>query len=78
MQRIPPRTDTGYSDGSKADFLGGSAKQLSDLRAPPGNRLEALFGNREGQHSISIIQQYRICFEWRDEGPANVEIVDYH
>jgi toxin HigB-1 len=49
-----------------------------DLRLPPGNRLEALTGNRRGQHSIRINDQYRICFLWTDEGPDLVEIVDYH
>ncbi len=51
---------------------------LSDLRIPPGNRLEALKGNREGQHSIRINSQWRICFIWTQAGPAAVEIVDYH
>lgn len=55
-----------------------AAKELRDLRAPPGNRLEALQGDREGQHSIRINEQWRICFEWSDDGPAQVEIVDYH
>ena len=55
-----------------------SAAALADLRAPPGNRLEALAGNRAGQHSIRINDQYRICFVWTAEGPGRVEIVDYH
>lgn len=55
-----------------------AAKELRDLRSPPGNRLEALHGNRDGQHSIRINEQWRICFEWTDDGPANVEILDYH
>ncbi|MDR6497516.1 proteic killer suppression protein [Burkholderia ambifaria] len=55
-----------------------AAKELRDLRAPPGNRLEALHGDREGRHGIRINDQWRICFEWTDDGPANVEIVDYH
>ena len=54
------------------------SKILRDLLAPPGNRLEALKGNRKGQHSIRINDQWRICFTWTDEGPTNVEIVDYH
>lgn len=54
------------------------ARQLQDLRVPPGNRLEALKGNREGQHSIRINDQWRICFIWTQGGPANVEIADYH
>ena len=54
------------------------AGQLDDLRIPPGNRLEALKGNRVGQHSIRINDQFRICFRWTPAGPADVEIVDYH
>ncbi|MFZ1282661.1 MAG: type II toxin-antitoxin system RelE/ParE family toxin [Propionicimonas sp.] len=55
-----------------------AAEALEDLRVPPGNRLEALHGDRAGQHSIRINQQWRICFTWTDAGPADVEIVDYH
>ena len=55
-----------------------SASQLTDLRAPPGNHLETLSGERLGQHSIRINQQYRICFVWTTQGPDKVEIVDYH
>ncbi|WP_374604831.1 type II toxin-antitoxin system RelE/ParE family toxin [Arenimonas sp.] len=55
-----------------------AAVVLRDLATPPGNHLEALRGDRAGQHSIRINQQYRICFVWTDEGPTNVEIVDYH
>lgn len=51
---------------------------LDDLRVPPGNRLEALKGNREGQHSIRINDQYRICFRRTSAGAEDVEIVDYH
>lgn len=54
------------------------ARVLQDLRVPPGNRLEALKGERKGQHSIRINDQWRICFEWHDGGPGNVEIIDYH
>jgi proteic killer suppression protein len=54
------------------------AGRLSDLRVPPGNRLEALKGDREGQHSIRVNEQYRLCFRWTAAGPADVEIVDYH
>ena len=54
------------------------AEELRDLRAPPGNRLEALTRERTGQHSIRINDQYRICFRWTDAGPEDVEIVDYH
>ncbi|WP_026988889.1 type II toxin-antitoxin system RelE/ParE family toxin [Fodinicurvata fenggangensis] len=57
-----------------------AAKSLTDLRQLPGNRLEALKGDRQGQYSIRINNQWRICFEWSAEadGPENVEIVDYH
>ena len=55
-----------------------SAVDLKDLRAPPANRLEALKGNREGQHSIRINDQLRVCFRWTDAGATDVEIVDYH
>lgn len=54
------------------------AVQLGDLRSPPGNRLEALKGNRKGQWSIRINDQWRICFVWSEQGPRDVEIVDYH
>lgn len=54
------------------------AGTLADLRAPPGNRLEALKGDRAGQHSIRINDQWRICFRWTDKGPEGVEIIDYH
>ena len=55
-----------------------SAGLLDDLRVPPGNRLEALSGKRRGQYSIRINEQYRICFQWTEDGPSDVEIVDYH
>ena len=54
------------------------AEALQDLRIPPGNRLEKLSGSRHGQMSIRINDQWRICFTWTKEGPADVEIVDYH
>ena len=54
------------------------AGELGDLRVPPGNRLEALRGDRAGQHSIRIYDQYRICFRWTTSGPEDVEIIDYH
>ena len=54
------------------------ALALSDLRVPPGNRLEALAGDRTGQHSIRINDQFRICFRWVEGGAEDVEIVDYH
>jgi proteic killer suppression protein len=55
-----------------------AAHTLEFLRSPPGNRLEALRGDRKGQHSIRINNQFRICFCWADDGPTDVEIVDYH
>jgi proteic killer suppression protein len=55
-----------------------AAEALSDLRTPPANRLERLVGNRAGQHSIRINDQWRICFEWRDGHAYRVEITDYH
>ena len=55
-----------------------AARQLEDLRVPPGTRLEALTGDRAGQHSIRINDQWRICFRWLEGGAEDVEIVDYH
>lgn len=55
-----------------------AAMNINDLRLPPSNRLETLKGNRKGQHSIRINQQYRICFKWRAGHAYDVEIVDYH
>lgn len=55
-----------------------AAQTLDFLKAPPGNRLEALKGDRRGQHSIRINGQWRVCFVWADVGPIEVEIVDYH
>lgn len=55
-----------------------NARSLSDLRAPPGNRLQALVGNRSGQHSVRVNDQWRICFVWRSGDAYDVEIVDYH
>jgi toxin HigB-1 len=54
------------------------AASLEDMRVPPGNRLEALHGNRKGQWSIRINDQFRVCFRWGADGPEDVEIVDYH
>ncbi|MGV0393698.1 type II toxin-antitoxin system RelE/ParE family toxin [Corynebacterium riegelii] len=56
----------------------GYAQTLDELRIPPGNRLEALKGDRRGQYSIRINSQWRICFRWTAAGPEEVEIVDYH
>ena len=61
----------------KLDLLD-SVANLQELLIPPGNRLEALKGDRIGQYSIRINDQYRICFKWREQGPDEVEIVDYH
>ncbi|HER26098.1 MAG TPA: plasmid maintenance system killer protein [Rhodospirillales bacterium] len=55
-----------------------AAKELKDLRSPPGNRLESLSGNRSGQHSIRINSQYRVCFTWENGNAFRVEITDYH
>lgn len=55
-----------------------AAVSLNDLRVPPGNRLEALSGDRAGQHSIRVNDQWRICFVWRDGNAHRVEMVDYH
>ncbi len=55
-----------------------AAEQLEDLRVPPGNRLEKLKGNRAGQHSVRVNDQWRICFRWKDGNAYDVEIVDYH
>lgn len=54
------------------------AGRLDDLRVPPGNRLEVLKGNRRGQHSIRVNDQWRLCFRWTEAGAEDVEIVDYH
>ncbi len=61
----------------KLEVLDG-AESISDLRIPPSNRLEKLKGNRSHQHSVRINDQWRICFEWRDSDPYEVEIADYH
>lgn len=55
-----------------------AAQTLDFLRSPPGNRLETLKGDRQGQYSIRVNDQYRICFVWTENGPVDVEIVDYH
>jgi proteic killer suppression protein len=55
-----------------------SVTALPELQIPPGNRLEALKGDRQGQHSMRINDQYRLCFRWTEPGPVEVEIVDYH
>jgi toxin HigB-1 len=55
-----------------------AAESLDDLRVPPGNRLEKLAGDRKGQYSIRVNDQYRICFRWEDGNASDVELVDYH
>ena len=74
-RRLPP--DIQNTARRKLEYLH-RARRLDDLRMPPGNRLEALAGNRKGRHSIRVNAQWRICFEWRDGNAAGVEIVDYH
>ena len=75
----PKRFPADVFDRAKNKFaMIDAAAVLEDLRAPPGNRLEALKGDRAGQHSIRINDQWRICFVWRDGGAEDVEIVDYH
>jgi proteic killer suppression protein len=64
--------------GRRKLILIDSAAVIDDLRVPPGNRLEKLKGTRDGQHSIRINQQWRICFTWQDRDAYDVEIVDYH
>ena len=63
--------------GRKLDQLD-SAESIDDLRIPPGNRLEKLSGNRAGEYSIRINDQYRICFRWTGSGPIDVVVTDYH
>jgi len=55
-----------------------TVQKLDELRIPPGNRLELLKGNRVGQHSIRVNDQYRVCFRWTEQDPEDVEVVDYH
>lgn len=74
-RRLPP--DIQLTARRKLRMLN-NAKTLDDLRMPPANRLEALKGDRKGQHSIRINGQWRICFAWSAAGASRVEIVDYH
>lgn len=74
-RRLPP--DIQRAATRKLRLLD-AAGDVGDLRAPPGNRLEALSGNRKGQYSLRVNDQYRICFIWDGEGARDVEIVDYH
>ncbi|MCQ4322217.1 type II toxin-antitoxin system RelE/ParE family toxin [Stutzerimonas stutzeri] len=64
--------------GKHPERMLNAAMELRDLRSLTGNRLEALQGNRAGQHSIRINDQWRTCFVWTDAGPTQIEIVDYH
>ena len=74
-----PKAWRAFEDAAvrKLDMLD-AATALGDLRSPPGNHLEALKGDRKGQHSIRINKQWRVCFRWTNDGPEDVEIVDYH
>lgn len=76
---LPPgmARDLAIAAGRKLAVID-AAERLDDLRNPPGNRLEALRGDRAGQHSIRINAQWRIVFVWRDDGAHEVEILDYH
>lgn len=75
VRGLPPQ----IQERARAKLLAiDAAKRLDDLRQPPGNRLEALAGDRKGQHSIRINDQWRICFVWRDGEAFDVEIANYH
>lgn len=74
-RKLPP--DIQRNARRKLELLN-VAKVLNDMRIPPGNRLENLVGDRDGQHSIRVNQRWRICFIWRNGAAHNVEIVDYH
>lgn len=74
-KRLP--TDIQHVARRKLRMLN-QARHLTDLKIPPNNRLERLYGNRQGQHSIRVNQQWRICFEWQAGRALSVEIVDYH
>lgn len=73
-----PELGTAQRAGLRKLVMLAAATQLADLAQPPGNRLEALLGDRSGQHSIRINDRWRICFRWRGGGAEEVEIVDYH
>ncbi len=73
--RIPPDVQRG---AQRLLAILDSADSLEDLRSPPGNRLERLSGTRDGQHSVRINSQWRICFTWREGDAYDVEIADYH
>ena len=75
--RVPRFVNVEAGARRKLEYLN-AAHRLQDLSIPPGNRLEALRGDRKGQHSIRINDQFRLCFVWTDEGAIDFEIVDYH
>jgi len=75
IRRLPPRLLRG---ALKKLLILDAAERLEDLRLPPGNRLEKLKGDRAGQHSIRINDQWRVCFRWRDGNVYDVELEDYH
>lgn len=77
-QRSDRFTTNVYRIALRKLLLLDAAEKLEDLRIPPGNRLEKLLGNRQGQHSIRINDQWRICFRWSEGDAYDVEIVDYH
>lgn len=70
--------ETIHNNARKKLVILDSVTEIEDLRVPPGNRLEALKGDRKGQHSIRINDQWRICFKWKDGNLYDVEIADYH
>jgi proteic killer suppression protein len=76
--RVPRFSPELQRQAQKKLMVLNNAVSLSDLRVPPGNRLEALSGNRQGQYSIRINDQWRVCFVWRDGDANDVEIADYH
>ncbi len=78
LDEVVPRLRQIESAARRKLLLLHAATRLDDLRVPPGNRLEPLRGDRKGQHSVRINDQWRICFRWTESGPADVEIVDYH
>lgn len=78
QRQIVPEFGTAQRAGLRKLIVLASATRLDELARPPGNRLEALRGERRGQHSIRINDQWRLCFRWKDGGAEDVEIVDYH
>lgn len=77
-RRVPRFANIRAAAERKLEMLAAAAATLDFLRSPPGNRLEVLGGNRKGQHSIRINDQWRVCVAWTPDGPEAVEIVDYH